>query len=244
MNRRYMLVGTAARELLGLAGAAANLPRALGTRGPRVTRIPGAGPTRVTTPVLLVHGYLGTAVSWGPLSRRLREEGFADVFTMAYDSLSDGVPELAAALVEAVETVRAETGQSHVHLVGHSLGGLVARYAVQRLGLDHVTRSVVTIGTPHRGVRIARFGPGPAAAQLRPGSGFLRHLPPLDETAHVGWAVFYAGADVVVRPPEGHGRSLAGYGHHSVLAAPELADAVVEHLLGAEPAESPTALAA
>jgi pimeloyl-ACP methyl ester carboxylesterase len=238
MNRRYTFVSTAARELLSLAGAAATLPRALATRGPRVTRLPGAGPARVGTPVLLLHGYLGTSDAWTPLTRRLRDEGFANVFTMGYDSLSAGVPDLAAALAEAVADVRAATGHHHVHLVGHSLGGLVVRYAVQRLGLDRVTRSVVTIGTPHLGARLARFGPGPAAAQLRPGSPFLRHLPPLEETRHVRWAVLYAGADLIVRAPRGHGRSFAGYGHHSVLSAPELADAVVEHVLGTEPPAS------
>jgi hypothetical protein len=36
-------------------------------------------------------------------------------------------------------------------LVGHSMGGLVARYAVEVLGLWQHTAAVVTIGTPHRG---------------------------------------------------------------------------------------------
>lgn len=228
---------TLGRELSSLAYAVANLPRALGQGKPVVLELPLLGPAPavpIGTPVLLLHGYLGTGAAWAPLVRRLHEEGFVNVFALRYDSLSAGVPELAAVLADAARTAMARTGYAGVHLVGHSLGGLVARYAVQRLGLDRVTRSVVTIGTPHRGSRLARLGVGPAVAQLRPGSVLLRQLPPLTETGHVRWAVIYASADIVARAVAGD-VALAGYGHHSVLEAPELADAVVEHLREAEP---------
>ncbi|MGH3994856.1 MAG: esterase/lipase family protein, partial [Pseudonocardiaceae bacterium] len=214
------------RELLGLLDAAAGLPKVLSHHAPGITGVPFVGlqpATPVVTPVVLVHGYLGTAAPWAPLVRRLHAEGVVNVFTLGYDSLSTGVPQLAAELADQVATV---STQGHVHLVGHSLGGLVARYAVQRLGLDHVTRTVITVATPHRGSPLALFGPGPAAAALRPGSMLLRELPPLETTKQVRWAVIHAGADLVVPPPQtGEGLSLPGYGHHSILSAPELADA-------------------
>ncbi|MCT7351086.1 hypothetical protein N4P33_02685 [Streptomyces sp. 15-116A] len=36
-------------------------------------------------------------------------------------------------------------------LIGHSMGGLVARYAVEVLGLWRISHAVITLGTPHRG---------------------------------------------------------------------------------------------
>ncbi|MGE3975340.1 MAG: lipase family alpha/beta hydrolase [Bdellovibrionales bacterium] len=42
-----------------------------------------------------------------------------------------------------------------IHLVGHSLGGLVARYLVHDPEVRSKTLSVVTIGTPHRGTPAA-----------------------------------------------------------------------------------------
>lgn len=230
------MLTTLGRELTCLASAVVHLPRAIGHGAPVVLELPPPVPPAVPigTPVLLLHGYLGTGTAWGPLVRRLHTAGFVHVFALRYDSLSAGVPELAEVLTDAVRTTMARTGHTGVHLVGHSLGGLVVRYAVQRLGLDRVTRSVVTIGTPHRGSRLARLGVGPAVAQLRPGSVLLRQLPPLTQTGQVRWAVIYASADVVARAVAGE-TSLRGYGHHSVLEAPELADAVVEHLRGAEP---------
>ncbi|HEY0486067.1 MAG TPA: hypothetical protein VGD72_07450 [Mycobacteriales bacterium] len=238
-SRVSALSGTVAlgREIAGLATAAAGLRRALGRREPGVVRAPsgavsaGAG---IAGPVLLVHGYLGTDAPWAPLVDRLHLAGVADVFTMTYDSLSAGVPGLGAALSAAVGTVLSATGETRVHLVGYSLGGVVVRYAVQLLGLDTLTRSVVTIATPHRGSPLAWLAPGPAAAHLRPGSAVLRGLPPIDRTGPVPWTDIHAAADVVVPGRwRGEGVRVAGHGHNSILRSPELADAVLAHLLAA-----------
>ena len=45
-----------------------------------------------------------------------------------------------------------------VHVIGHSMGGLDARYMVSRLGMEDRVRSVTTIGTPHRGTSFADWG--------------------------------------------------------------------------------------
>jgi pimeloyl-ACP methyl ester carboxylesterase len=228
------------RELASMLRAAANLPAALGRRAPHLVDVAvsaGAPAPATATPVILVHGYLGTQDVWTPLVRRLHGAGYVNVSTLRYDALSAGVPELGAALVDVVTAVVARTGRQHVHLVGHSLGGLVVRYAVQRLGLDRVTASVATVAAPHRGIPLAWFGPGPAAAQLRSGSALFRGLPPLDGAGPVRWAVIHGSADLIVpAPPAGAGTRLAGYGHHSILTSPELADAILDHLVAAEPA--------
>jgi triacylglycerol lipase len=186
------------RELTSMALAAVRLPAALDRRRPCLTEVPprvSSASWACPTPVLLLHGYLGTEAAWTPLADRLHTAGFRHVYTLGYDSLSAGVPELAACLVDAAHTVAAKTGHPAVHVIGHSLGGVIARYAVQQLGLHTLTPSVVTIATPYRGVGIARLGPGPAAAQLRSTSTLLRQLPPLAHTPTVRWAVIYGSAD-------------------------------------------------
>lgn len=228
------------QELLSFLEAAAGLPEVLGCHAGGMTAIPFGGPqptAPVATPVVLVHGYLGTTAGWGPLVRRLHADGFVNIFTQGYDSLSTGVPQLAAELADQVATIGRGDPRPGVHLVGYSLGGLVARYAVQRLDLDRVARSVATVATPHRGSPLAWLGPGPAAAQLRPGSSLLSDLPPMEATPQVRWAVIHAGSDLVVPPPRpGEGRCLRGYGHHGILSAPELADVLLTHLRNGEPA--------
>jgi hypothetical protein len=52
-------------------------------------------------------------------------------------------------LTETIETARRETGK-RVHLVGHSLGGLLARAAAAQM--PEAIASVTTLGSPFRGV--------------------------------------------------------------------------------------------
>jgi pimeloyl-ACP methyl ester carboxylesterase len=207
----------------------------LGNRTARLTELPAAGPATITTPVILVHGYLSTGHGWAPLVRSLHRAGVVHVFVLRYDALAAGVPDAAGVLTDAACTAMMRTGRPGVHLVGHSLGGVVARYAVQRLGLDAVARSVLTVATPHHGTWLARFAPGPSAAALRPGSAILAALPPLESTPGVHWADVHAGADVVVSARRVAGAvSVPAYGHLGILHAPELGDAVLRHLMRAE----------
>ena len=54
-------------------------------------------------------------------------------------------------LAEQVENVLRETGAEKVNLIGHSKGGIDARYAISKLGLANKVASLTTISTPHRG---------------------------------------------------------------------------------------------
>jgi pimeloyl-ACP methyl ester carboxylesterase len=230
-------------ELVSLVGCAARLPAALRVQSAAVDRIPPAvrRPGTRRAPVLLVHGYLGTSGPWAPLAAHLSREGFEDVFALSYPTLSSGVPQAAAALVQAVDTVLQRTGQPAVHLVGHSLGGLVVRYAVQVLGLDRTARTAVTVATPHAGSWLAWMGAGPAAVQMRPGSPLLTALPPLDRTGPVRWAVIAGGADVVAPStgPDSADLVLPGLGHHALLGCSLLAEAVTRHLTAVDASAPP-----
>lgn len=60
---------------------------------------------------------------------------------------------------------------------GFSMGGLIGRYYLQRLGGAKRVRQFVTVATPHRGTWTARLVPAlPALEQMYPDSGFLKDL--------------------------------------------------------------------
>ena len=61
-----------------------------------------------------------------------------------------------------------EIGSQPVHIVGHSLGGLDARFFLTKLGGDRTVRSLTTVGTPHRGTTFADWGLDRLARYLRP----------------------------------------------------------------------------
>ena len=73
-------------------------------------------------------------------------------------------------------------------LVGHSLGGVICRYAVHTYGLAERVAGVITLGTPHQGVRAIALAfvmgaglVGPAALDLFPNSR------PMKVFAKKGW---------------------------------------------------------
>jgi pimeloyl-ACP methyl ester carboxylesterase len=101
-----------------------------------------------TSRVLLVHG-IWNAQSWlAPLARRLRAEGF-QVETFGYPSIFGGPEPAIAALTE-----RLRDGPP-VHLVGHSLGGLIGLEALRRAPGLPVQR-MVCLGSPLCGSGAAR----------------------------------------------------------------------------------------
>ena len=133
-----------------------------------------------TTPVLLVHGIVDNRSIFAVLARALRRRGFGVVHAVNFSVLTAFTGDIRVAARELghhVERICASTGADKVHIVGHSLGGLMARYYVQRLGGDARVDTLVTLGTPHRGSIIAHFlPPTRVPQQLCPGSDLVREL--------------------------------------------------------------------
>lgn len=97
------------------------------------------------------------------------------------------------------------------HIVGHSMGGLIVRYALARVAAgdpefpDLCVRTVVTLGTPHAGSGLAWGCVELQCQQLRHGSAFLRMLDTADAGGDLGTDTLWVAAgsmhDSVVSPP-------------------------------------------
>jgi triacylglycerol lipase len=66
-----------------------------------------------------------------------------------------GVADRAAELKRFIDR---QSPEEPVHILGHSMGGLDARYMISRLGMEDRVLSLTTIGTPHRGSSFADWG--------------------------------------------------------------------------------------
>lgn len=131
------------------------------------------------TPILLVHGIGDNRSVFAVLGRALRKRGFGLVYGLNYSvltAINGDVRTAARELGREVERICEATGSEQVHVVGHSLGGLVARYYAQRLGGDERVHTLVTLGTPHQGTMAAHLVPTPVFRQLRPDSDVLTEL--------------------------------------------------------------------
>lgn len=140
-------------------------------RGLLISDVEAAG-----TPILLLHGIVDNRSVFTLLRRGLRRRGFGRVTTMNYSILTGDVRVAAARLAEEVEALVAETGYERIHVVGHSMGGLVARYYVTRLGGDARIHTLVTLGSPHAGTWTAYGWNSTLTQQLRPGSPLFKEL--------------------------------------------------------------------
>ena len=131
------------------------------------------------TPILLMHGLAHNRSAFAVLSRALRRRGFGTVHSVNYGVftvLTSDIRRSAAEFGRHVERLCEETGTDQVHVVGHSLGGMVARYYVQCLGGHARVHTLVTLGSPHAGTMAAYLLPTPLVRQLRPGSDVVTEL--------------------------------------------------------------------
>jgi len=115
-----------------------------------------------------------------------------------------------------VRELCAATGATRIAIVAHSMGGLAARawmrsygkpaygkpaYGKPAYGSARVAR-LVTLGTPHHGTALARFGLGANAVQMRRDSAWLRDL-------------------AAAEGPDVRARIVSLYTHHDNIVAPQ-----------------------
>jgi triacylglycerol lipase len=118
---------------------------------------------------VMVHGILGfddtnglangLVKYWGGLDGYLRGQG-AKVATPG-SSAANSLEVRAAQTISFLEGTstkpgwRIANGCGKVHLIGHSQGGLVARYMVKHLNYASKVASITSVNTPHRGSPVA-----------------------------------------------------------------------------------------
>ncbi|MFV8782331.1 lipase family alpha/beta hydrolase [Microbulbifer sp. SA54] len=124
---------------------------------------------------ILIPGIFDRGRSMHRLQGALKAEGFsAHYIRLTPVSAWHGLEPLAQQLGELVETVT-EQG-STCALVGFSMGGIVARYYLQKMGGTEHVHKFVSLSSPHFGSFWANFLPYKGGRQLRIGSAFLSDL--------------------------------------------------------------------
>ena len=158
-----------------------------------------ARPAPTTHPVLLVHGLGGTKYeSWSVVAQTLSARGLT-VDAITYAPLGTSVEQLADQLVAEVERILSRTVADKVHLVGHSLGGVVIAQAIADGGLNGLVDTVVTLGSPFGGSPWAGLLPFVEIVRaLRSGSPLLQRLASAPVPDGVRWLAVTAALDIIV----------------------------------------------
>jgi pimeloyl-ACP methyl ester carboxylesterase len=160
-------------------------------------------PREAKPPVVLLHGFIDNRSVFVLLRRSLAQHGRQQIESLNYSPLTCDIRTAAALLGRHIEEICERTGSRQVDVVGHSLGGLIARYYVQRLGGDTRVRTLVTLGTPHSGTRVAPLANAhPIVRQMRPGSEVLEELTLPAPGCRTHFVSFWSDLDHLMDPLE------------------------------------------
>jgi len=193
-------------------------------------------PAPAARPVLLVHGVLVNDGVWIAFRRYLSRRGIRPIYTINYGPPLADIELFAEQLERKIEAIRAATGAERVVLIGHSMGGLVARAYLRRCGGARVAR-LITLGAPHHGSVFAFLFPGRDLAQMHPGNPWLAELN-RDEAAAAPAPIvsIWSRHDSMVAPQasselaNAENVALIGVAHNALLADAEVRRRTVQEI--------------
>ncbi len=188
-------------------------------------------PSSALDVVVVLHGLFATAGALRPLRRRIERLAGLPTLAFSYEPGCD-----VATLSGRLSALLAQApSRSRVHLVGHSLGGLVARYYVQVAPRDPRVVQTISLGSPFGGTRAAGIVPRFLSRDVAVGSRALdkierewlrgAHVPHTsivashDQLVVPSWSAAYPHGDVIVA---------AGRGHNALLFDREVARLVAD----------------
>ncbi|TCK04237.1 PGAP1-like protein [Marinobacterium mangrovicola] len=102
--------------------------------------------------IVLIHGLYMRPLVMRPMARWFEEQGYT-TSSFGYRTTSEPL----ALNIEQLGAHLNAISATEIHLVCHSLGGLLARAYLESTGKNHPVTKVVTIGTPHQGAAIAQW---------------------------------------------------------------------------------------
>jgi len=190
---------------------------------------------RGEAPVLLLHGLFVNQASWFWFKRQLRQQGFKNIITMNL-SCWHSEEVLTELLAKKIDELRHQLGVNKVHLVGHSMGGMIARNYVQLRGGNDKVEHLICLGSPHHGSKLATFSVDPLGKLLIPGSDFLQRLNSATIPENIQMTNIYTKKDNMVLPNVNNHLSWGetiefdGMGHTSLIYRKPVIDATIATL--------------
>jgi len=195
------------------------------------------------TPILLIHGFLGSSNNWMYHRHRMKERKYTNIFTVNLGDPRKSIEDYAKVVADRVQEIQTLTGRKDLVMVCHSMGGLVAQqYLYGAFENKSGVKKIITIGTPFCGTHIAHLASwvSQAAREMIPGSLLIDRLQQSAKNDRT--TQYYPVAtktDVIVLPiisalggevKAQKTKSLNATGHISYLFSPAAADEVLNAL--------------
>lgn len=120
-------------------------------------------------PILMVHGLFHNSSAWILFKHRLKKAGYTNLHTYQYNSFTKDFTHAVAGLQTKMDDLLGGRTDGKVVLIGHSQGGLVCRCVAGNPKYRDNVAALVTLGSPHKGSDLARFGGNKMSRDLIPG---------------------------------------------------------------------------
>jgi triacylglycerol lipase len=172
--------------------------------------------TAERNPVVLVHGINDTGAVFNKMATFLKKEGWS-VYTLdMIPNNGDVVLEnLARQVAKYISTTFAP--DQPIDIVGFSMGGLISRYYIQRLGGIFRTQRFITISSPHNGTVVAYASERPGCVQMRPDSLFIKDLnSDVEILKQLSFTSIWTPYDLMIVPPNS---SVLPFGNEVIIPA-------------------------
>ncbi len=154
--------------------------------------------------VVLIHGLYHNPSAWVYFRWRLKAKGCGRIYTFGYGSWNRSFWDIYRELETWMKGIERDALGEDMVLVGHSLGGLLAKtYAGKRGGSGHSKiRRVITLGLPFRGTKMVVFSFGALAKSLGYQGALVRELAQYHPVTLLPCVAFYSPVDNMVLPAE------------------------------------------
>lgn len=186
-------------------------------------------------PVILLHGLFQNRSCLFWMQYHLRAAGYRQIVSMNTPPWRD-LETLTEILAKKVDEMRINLKVEKVILVGHSMGGMIARNYVQNRGGAAYVHGMVTLGAPHHGSKLAPFALSPIGKSLLPGSAFLRQFNSVTWPGETPAVSIFTRYDNIVLPADSakmvgaQNVELDGMGHTALLFHPRALQATIDAL--------------
>ncbi len=184
--------------------------------------------------VVFLHGLFASAGVLRPMRAQIMRHVGIHAAALSY-APGPGVDAIASRLTALLRDLPPTT---RIHLVGHSLGGIVARHYAQET-VDARVVQTISLSSPFAGIPRASWLGFEGARDLDPRSPLLRRLRLRSGTHAVPHLSIIAGADSLVKSPIAHALPggevilMKDRGHNTLLFDDEVARVVEQRILDA-----------
>ncbi len=160
--------------------------------------------TQFDTSIILIHGIYHNASAWAYYRWRLKRKGYGRIYAFSYNSWNTTFWDIYEKFEMWMKQVEKDCVGVDMVMVGHSLGGLLAKtYAGKRdESRSSTIRRVITLVSPFKGSKMAVLGLGPLADSLRYQGPLVRGLENFQPVTQLPCVAFYSPVDNMVLPTE------------------------------------------